>query len=76
MTIKVTIGGVETLRLADIAPAIERTVLLRMSQVAYDAMQTDTDQFIDGIGESAIAGDGLVGESLPPASAYNFIGYL
>src|SRR5574343_206767 len=40
MTIKVTIGGVETLRLADIAPAIERTVLLRMSQVAYDAMQT------------------------------------
>ncbi len=40
MTIKVTIGGVETLRLADIAPAIERTVLLRMSQVAYNAMQT------------------------------------
>jgi hypothetical protein len=42
----------------------------------FYVLSVDTDQFIDGIGESAIAGDGLVGESLPPASAYNFIGYL
>lgn len=37
--ISVKVSGVETLRLAEIAPAIERTVLLRMSQVAYDAMR-------------------------------------
>lgn len=39
-------------------------------------LTVDTDQYLDGITESDIAGEGLSGETVPPSESYNFIGYL